>query len=63
MLLDVAKSYAALDGRGFVTPDDVQAVAVAVLAHRVDAGHRMLASGAGRDAVEQLLTSVPVPDV
>jgi MoxR-like ATPase len=63
VLLDVAKSYAALDGRAFVTPDDVQAVAVAVLAHRVDAGHRILASGAGRDAVEQLLTSVPVPDV
>jgi len=63
VLLDVAKSHAALDGRAYVTPDDVQAVAVAVLAHRVDAGHRMLASGAGRDAVEQLLTSVPVPNV
>ena len=63
MLLDVAKSHAALDGRPFVTPDDVQAVAVAVLAHRVDAGHRLLASGAARDAVEQHLTAVRVPDV
>jgi MoxR-like ATPase len=63
VLLDVAKSNAALDGRAFVTPDDVQAVAVAVLAHRVDAGHRLLGSGAARDAVEQLLTAVRVPDV
>jgi MoxR-like ATPase len=63
MLLDVAKANAALDGRAFVTPDDVQAVAVAVLAHRVEAGHRMLASGAAREAVEQLLTTVRVPDV
>jgi MoxR-like ATPase len=63
MLLDVAKANAALDGRAFVTPDDVQAVAVAVLAHRIEAGHRMLASGAAREAVEQLLTTVRVPDV
>jgi MoxR-like ATPase len=63
VLLDVAKANAALDGRAFVTPDDVQAVAVAVLAHRVEAGHRMLASGAAREAVEQLLTTVRVPDV
>jgi MoxR-like ATPase len=63
VLLDVAKARAALEGRSFVTPDDVQAVAVPVLAHRVDAGHRMLASGTGRDAVVQLLGSVRVPDV
>jgi len=63
VLLDVAKAHAALDGRAFVTPDDVQAVAVAVLVHRVDAGHRVLGSGAARDAVELLLTTVRVPDV
>jgi MoxR-like ATPase len=63
VLLDVAKAYAALDGRTFVTPDDVQAVAVPVLSHRVDTGHRALASAAGRDAVEKLLATVRVPDV
>jgi MoxR-like ATPase len=63
VLLDVAKAHAALEARAYVTPDDVQAVGVAVLAHRVDAGHRMLTSSATRDAVAQLLTRVPVPDL
>ena len=63
VLLDVAKAHAALDGRAFVSPDDIQTVAVPVLGHRVDAGRRMLTSGAGRDAVVQLLASVPVPDL
>ena len=30
-----ARAQAALSGRGFVVPDDVQAVAVPVLAHRL----------------------------
>jgi MoxR-like ATPase len=61
MLLGVAKGRAAVAGRDFVTPDDVQAVAVAVLAHRLDDGSGAIASVAGRAAVERLLGSVPVP--
>jgi len=34
-LLHAAQAWAALDGRSFVTPDDVQSLAVPVLAHRV----------------------------
>ena len=34
-LVRAAKSYAVLAGRPFVTPDDVRAVAVSVLAHRL----------------------------
>ncbi len=34
-LLAAARAHAALQGRGFVVPDDVQALAQAVLAHRI----------------------------
>ncbi|MBM3658193.1 MAG: AAA family ATPase [Actinobacteria bacterium] len=61
MLLGVAKGHAAVAGRDFVTPDDVQAVAVAVLAHRVDDAGGLASTAAGRAAVERLLTSVSVP--
>ena len=57
--LRCVKAYAYLQGRGFVTPDDVKAVAVHVLAHRI-----VLNYGKGNDSrafVEQILASVPVP--
>ena len=61
-LLHLAKAVAALSGRHYVTPSDVQAVAVPALAHRV-----IVAGGAGADVqaasgiVRRLLESVPVP--
>ena len=61
-LLHLAKAVAALNGRHFVTPADVQAVAVPALAHRV-----ILAGSGGTDLraaagiVRRLLESVPVP--
>ena len=59
-LLHAAKAHAALGGRGFVTPDDVQAVAAAALAHRL-----LLAGGTDLPAstalVRRLVDSVPVP--
>jgi len=61
MLLAVAKGRAAVDGRDFVTPDDVRVVAVAVLAHRIDDGGGAGGHGAGRSAVERLLATVAVP--
>jgi MoxR-like ATPase len=61
-LLHAAQAWAALDGRDFVTPDDVQRLAVPVLAHRVilsrDAGvERRDPDGVVRD----LVAGVPVP--
>jgi MoxR-like ATPase len=47
-LLAVAKGRAAVADRDFVAPDDVQAVAVAVLAHRVDDGAGAVATATGR---------------
>jgi MoxR-like ATPase len=59
-LLHAAKAHAALAGRTFVTPDDVQAVAVASLAHRL-----MLTGGtdlpASSSLIRRLVDSVPVP--
>ena len=61
-LLAAAKAVARLDGRGFVTPDDVVAVAPAVLRHRLllrpEAElERYTAGRRGRAA----LATVPVP--
>jgi MoxR-like ATPase len=48
-LLRVARAHALLEGRDYVAPDDVQAVAVPALAHRL-----VPATGAGRGSAEQL---------
>ena len=61
-LLRVAKAHAAVSGRDFVTPDDVKAVAVPVLAHRVGAVTRR-GSEAMRPLVRDLLETVPAPAV
>ncbi len=61
-LLRVAKAYAAVSGRDFVTPDDVKAVAVAVLAHRVGAVTRR-GTEAMRPLLRDLLATVAVPPV
>jgi MoxR-like ATPase len=60
-LLQAARSWAALEGRNHVIPEDVQAVLVPVAAHRL----RPLKSGGSsalgsRDLVVQLMKSVPV---
>ena len=60
-LLRAARAWAALEGRNHVIPEDVQAVLVPVVAHRLrplkSAGGTALAS---RDLVLQLMKSVPV---
>ena len=58
-LLKSAKAWALLDGRSHVIPEDVQAVAVSVIAHRVrdDSG---LGEQSGVPLVEILLKSVEV---
>jgi MoxR-like ATPase len=60
-LLHAARAWAALEGRNHVIPEDVQAVLVPVVAHRVRplqaAGSSVLGS---RDLVRQLMKSVPV---
>lgn len=60
-LLRCAKAYAYLDGRDYVSPDDIKALAVPVLAHRIVLGY---GSGGAEGAVkltEDILAAVPVP--
>ncbi|GAA4622280.1 AAA family ATPase [Cellulomonas oligotrophica] len=61
-LVLVARGLAVLDGRAYVTPEDVKAVAVAALAHRLSLTPQAWAAGlAPQSVVEEVLTQVPGP--
>ncbi len=62
VLMRVARARAVLEGRAFVVPEDVRAVAVPVLAHRVmvGGGARSAADSAA-DVVADLVAQTPVP--
>jgi MoxR-like ATPase len=57
-LIRSAQAYAVLSARTYVTPQDIQAVAVACL------GHRLIAEGSGGDGpslVSRIMAETPVP--
>ena len=56
-----AQAMAALQGRDFVSPDDVKKVAVATLAHRI-IPRLGAASSSTTQVVRAILDQVPVPD-
>ena len=58
-----AQAYALVQGRDYATPDDVQAVADPVLAHRIlsAASDGFGAGGREREIVKKILAQVPVP--
>jgi MoxR-like ATPase len=61
-LMLVARSYAVIAGRDFVTPEDVKAVAVAVLAHRVAVKPELwMSQASGASVVASVLGTVPAP--
>ena len=61
-ILNAAKAFGALQGRDFVTPDDVQAVVPAALRHRVILTPDMEMEGRTADAVlDRILEQVDVP--
>jgi MoxR-like ATPase len=61
-LLRVAKALALAEGREYVLPDDVKAVAVPVLAHRLILGPEARASGlSAADLVSEAIERTPVP--
>jgi MoxR-like ATPase len=61
-LLRVAKARALADGREYLSPDDVRAVAVPVLAHRLIVAPEARSSGLSDTAiVEDALAKTPVP--
>jgi MoxR-like ATPase len=61
-LLNTSRSWAWLSGRGFVTPDDVKALALPCLRHRVALQPEAQMDGVRVDDVlASILASVPVP--
>jgi len=61
-LLRVAKARALADGREYLVPDDVKAVAAAVLSHRLILGPEARAAGlGGAEVVADALEKTPVP--
>ena len=61
-LLRVAKARALADARGFLQPDDVKAVAVPVLAHRLILAPEARSTGlTGEQIIRETLEKTPVP--
>ena len=61
-LMKVARGHALLDGRDFVTPDDVKAVAAPVLGHRLTLRPEVwVRRVSGSDVVRRVLETVPTP--
>jgi MoxR-like ATPase len=59
--LRMAQATAWLDGRDFVTPDDLRRTSLAVLAHRLLLAHRA-GLVARRELAQQVLAEIAVPD-
>ena len=61
-LLKLSRCRAALEGRDFVTPDDVKAVGVPALAHRLLLKPELwVQRRSGADVVREILAQVPTP--
>jgi MoxR-like ATPase len=63
-LMLTSRAYAVIDGRDYVTPEDVKAVAQPVLAHRITIKPELwMSSASGATVVSDVLKSVPTPAV
>ncbi|WP_276949065.1 AAA family ATPase [Acetatifactor muris] len=60
-LLRCAKAYAWLEGRDFCIPDDIKALAVPVLAHRIVLGYGSGGMDGTVKFIEKIIASTPVP--
>jgi MoxR-like ATPase len=61
-LLKLSRAKAALDGRDFVVPEDVKAIAIPALAHRLTLRPELWVQRVrGEDIVAEALASVPTP--
>lgn len=59
--LRASQAYAMVQGREYVVPEDMKAVAVPVLAHRISLRSGMAESRAAKQAIQEVLDQVPVP--
>ena len=55
------RAYALVKGRDYVVPEDIKALAVPVLAHRLVLARTLTGRSTGRQIIEQLLNTVFVP--
>ncbi|MBQ9001839.1 MAG: AAA family ATPase, partial [Eggerthellaceae bacterium] len=61
-LLALARAYALLQGRAYVIPDDVKALAPHVLCHRISLAHEAKVAGrTERQVIESILSGIAVP--
>jgi len=61
-VIQLARGHAVLDGREFVTPEDIKAVAVPALAHRLVLRPEMwVRQVTGQQVAAEVLATVPVP--
>jgi len=62
-LMRGAQAYAAINGRDFVTPDDVKYIAPSVLSHRIILKSHAITSGAENSEaiIKEIMDKVPVP--
>ena len=61
-LFRAAKVWAAMSGRNFVTPDDLQKLAQPVLAHRLLLSNEARISGtSAADIIDSIVSRLPVP--
>jgi MoxR-like ATPase len=61
-VIQLARGHAVLDGREYVTPEDIKAVAVPALAHRLVLRPEMwVRQVTGQDVAAEILAAVPVP--
>jgi MoxR-like ATPase len=61
-LVQLARGKAVLHGRDYVIPDDIKAVGVPALAHRITLRPELwVRKVSPEDVIARILTSVPVP--
>ena len=61
-MMKLSRAYAALSGRDYVIPDDVKAVAVPALSHRLILKRELWYMRVSQESViERILEKVPVP--
>jgi MoxR-like ATPase len=63
-LMLTSRAYAVIDGRDYVTPEDVKSVAGSVLAHRITVRPELwMSSASGLTVVGDVLKTVPTPAI
>lgn len=60
-MVNAARAYAYINGRGFVTPEDIKKLAVPVFAHRLVLKHGMTREDNRANIIEGILRDVDVP--